>query len=708
MNALSRIWLIPLLFLLAFSSTAALAQDDGEWAPTPPRLSYIDGEVSYWRPGAEDWASARLNLALAEGDALYTRNDSNLEVQFGSRRFVRIDENTQLSLVAQEEHHIQFSVTSGLASFDMRSMEAGDTVEVSTPNAVFLIEHPGYYRVEVGSRDTHFITRRGGEATVTTADGRGLSIYPSEDIVITAGDPVQVATYAAPEPDSWDRWNDERSDRIGESISARYLPPELYGAEELDYYGQWRAVPSYGPVWIPYGVGAGWVPYSVGHWVWDPFYEWTWIDEAPWGWAPFHYGRWVYIDGFWAWAPGPVVRRPVYSPALVAFLIRDHDVSVRVSVGLPGLWWVALSWGEPVVPWWRHHRHRGQPRWDGWGGPRIVNNVVINQTTVINVRNIHYHNATLPRGILTVPADKFGRERIRATVENRYRPTDFAPVRGELPVKPTRASLFGGAPKGVQPPREIAERPVVSTRAPRERALPIKDAAPRARTQAVPDAHFVIPPARRVEDKRALPRPPLGADAGPERTPPPRPPRYEAVRRAATPSPASPRSQGAVREQPTVPSETTTREQREARPRQPAGSAPPASRPSAPSRVQAPRVRTEPAPAPPAVTSRSQATVREQATEQREARPTQPAPIVREQAPERRQVTPPTRPAPPSVAAPPASRPSAPASAQPPRARSETVPQRGEVRQDGRERPLPGQPASQVHRGRDRDSRNSR
>ncbi len=155
-------------------------------------------------PGAVDWASARLNLALAEGDALYIGAGANLEVQFGARSFVRAGENSQLSLVAQDEHRIQFSVTSGLALFDLRRMDEGDTLEVSTPNAVFLVEHPGYYRVEVGSRDTHFITRRGGEATVTTADGRTLSIYPSEDIVITAGDPVQVATYAAPEPDAWE------------------------------------------------------------------------------------------------------------------------------------------------------------------------------------------------------------------------------------------------------------------------------------------------------------------------------------------------------------------------------------------------------------------------------------------------------------------------------------------------------------------------
>ena len=640
MNTLGRIRLIHLLFLFALCGASAHAADDEAWAPTPPRLSYIDGEVSYWREGATDWARAQPNLALAEGDALYSGSNSNFEVQFGSRSFVRADEQSQLSLLQQEERRIQFKVASGRVSFDMRSLTEGDAVEVSTPNAVFVIEHPGYYRVEVNSRDTHFITRRGGEATVITADGRSLSIYPSEDIVVTAGNPVQAATYAAPAPDAWDRWNDERSDRIGESISARYLPPEVYGAEELDRYGHWRVVPSYGSVWIPYGVSAGWVPYSTGYWVWDPYYEWTWVDDAPWGWAPFHYGRWIFIDGFWAWAPGPVVRRPAYSPALVAFMIRDHDVSVRVSVGLPGLWWVALSWGEPVLPWWGPSHRRWHPYWGGWGGPRIVNNVVIRQTTVIKVENIHFHNASLPRAILTMPPDKFGRERVRAMAETRFRHTDFAPARGELPVRPARTSLSGGAPRGIQPPREILSRPVVSTRTPRERMPALKDAAPQVRPQAVPEPRYVIPPARRTDDARTKPRPPFGAEAGPERAPLPRPPSYDEVRKQVAPRSPSP---AARREQ------TTTRE---------------------------------------ATTVRSQT-------------------MTREQPPARREVTPAARAVQPAVSAPPVTRQAAPAVQAPARTHQAT-PQRGDARQEARERPLPGQPASQTYRGRDRGNRDVR
>jgi hypothetical protein len=143
MDYLKRIWLTPLLILFALSGTAALAADEA-WTPTPPRLSFIDGEVSYWRQGAEDWARARPNLALAVGDAFYTSQGANFEVQFGSRSFVRADQHTQLSLLAQEERLIQFKVASGRVSFDLRSLAVGDAVEVSTPNAAFVIEHPGY------------------------------------------------------------------------------------------------------------------------------------------------------------------------------------------------------------------------------------------------------------------------------------------------------------------------------------------------------------------------------------------------------------------------------------------------------------------------------------------------------------------------------------------------------------------------------------
>ena len=69
-------------------------------------------------------------------------------------------------------------------------------------------------------------------------------------------------------------------------------------------------------------------------------------------------------------AAGPRVVRPYYSPALVAFY-GGSNFSVGVSFGgAPYAGWVALGWGEPVVPWWGPRGCRGQVRWAGWGGPR--------------------------------------------------------------------------------------------------------------------------------------------------------------------------------------------------------------------------------------------------------------------------------------------------------------------------------------------------
>src|SRR5262245_17762040 len=70
--------------------------------PTPPRVSYVHGEVSFWRPGAPDWAPVQLNTPLAPGDVLYTGPQGQVEIQIGPRAFVRAAEATQVGLRSEE------------------------------------------------------------------------------------------------------------------------------------------------------------------------------------------------------------------------------------------------------------------------------------------------------------------------------------------------------------------------------------------------------------------------------------------------------------------------------------------------------------------------------------------------------------------------------------------------------------------------------
>jgi len=537
-----------LALLVALSSLSAFAQE-----VTPLRLSYVEGEVSFWRFGAEDWAEARPNIPLAAGDELYVGRRGSIELQVGNRAFVRADDETQLSLLSQTGDFLQFRVTTGRVSFDLRTLPPGLTVEVSTPNAVFTIERSGYYRVDVDG-DVHFITRRGGRAVMVPAGGQPMNIYPSEEIVVRGNEVARAETYVAPEPDRWDRWNYERTDSMLDSFSERYLPPGVAGAYDLDHYGRWRVVADYGPVWVPDVVSPGWVPYSSGRWIWDPYYEWTWIDDAPWGWAPFHYGRWVFLGGYWAWVPGPVISVAWYAPALVAFYDIGSSLSVSFGFGTPGLAWVSLGWGEPLVPWWGRPGFIGRPWWGGWGGPRVINNVVVRPTTIINITNITYVNSRVNNAVVGAHRERFAKGswrdaplRLTHTTQ-----TQLQPVRGALPVKPEPASLIAGSPRSVRPPEAMLKRPVVVKRAPSEPKLPwVGATAPRPDPKVAPERRFVSVPARHAG---APARPEFGGETGIERARPPLPPRFEERQRErAAPSLVEPRTPGVAAPVPAQP-----------------------------------------------------------------------------------------------------------------------------------------------------------
>ena len=545
--------------------------------PTPPRVSYIHGEVSFWRPGAGDWTRAEINTPLAPGDLLHTGPGGNVELQIGARAFVRAAEATQLGLSTHEPDFVQLTVTAGHASLDLRELAAGQTVELGAPNAAFTIERGGYYRVDVSQETTTFITRRGGRATLTPAGGTALAITPSEQVVIRGTETPRVETSVAPELSAWDRWNYARTEQLIEALSARYVPPGIYGASDLDRHGSWRIVESYGPVWIPDGLPPGWAPYSTGRWIWDPRYQWTWVDDAPWGWAPYHYGRWAFVHGFWGWAPGPLVVRPVYAPALVVFL------SGPVVVSRP-LGWVALGWGEPVIPWWGRPGFVGRPWWGGWGGPRVVNNVMVHRTTVVNVQHVTvYRNVTVPNAVVAVPAERFGRGHITLARTTQVDVQRLAPIRGPLAVQPVAASLVPGAGTALRPAEAVQGRAVVATRATQHVAAPLRaEPRPAAPQIAQPPTPRLVPAPAQPSPATTPARSPFGRQNMIERPRPPEPTRPE----------ATPRQESARGEARQAPAETA----RPARPSPPAQAPQPAA-PPAPA--------PEPRPAPPALPSQA-------------------------------------------------------------------------------------------------------
>lgn len=480
---------------------------------TPARVSYLNGEVSFWRPGGQEWTPATVNMPLAPGDILYTGQGGNVEIQVGPRAFLRASEGTHVGLDNQEPDFVQFRVPAGHAALDLRELTAGQTVELDTPHGAFTVERTGYYHAEVSQESTAFDTHRGGSATVTPAGGPATPVAANQEVVITGTDSPRVELVAAPALSAWDRWNYQRTDYLLQPASTRYVSPAVYGGEALNQYGSWRAVETYGSVWVPTGVSPGWVPYSTGRWIWDPRFGWTWLDDAPWGWAPYHYGRWVFLGNYWAWAPGPVVVRPAYAPALVVFL----GGAGVVTVGRP-LFWAPLGWGEPVIPWWGRPGFVGVAWWGGWGGPRVVNNVVVNRTTTINVTNITvYRNVNVTNAVVGVPAERFGQGQVQPTRISQAQAQQLTPVRGPLSVRPVAASVQPATGTAVPSPAAIQARSVVATRPPH-------DLRPELQAQGLAATPAVAPtaPPRLVPSPRSAPSSANAAvapGAGPARTP---------------------------------------------------------------------------------------------------------------------------------------------------------------------------------------------
>jgi hypothetical protein len=208
----------------------------------------------------------------------------------------------------------------------------------------------GRYRLEVdGGRSE--LTTFAGLVGIEHAQGRVQLAAGNKAVLLDDG---SLRVVGAERADAFDRWVAERESLTLASQTRRHVSPYMTGYQDLDAYGDWQAHGEYGSVWYPRTVAADWAPYRFGRWAWVAPWGWTWIDAAPWGFAPFHYGRWLQIHGRWAWIPGRRMERPVYAPALVAW-IGNPGWSVSFSFGAaPAVGWFPLAPREVYVP---HYRY---------------------------------------------------------------------------------------------------------------------------------------------------------------------------------------------------------------------------------------------------------------------------------------------------------------------------------------------------------------
>ena len=455
------------LFLILFTTTilARAADDEGDEYDVKARVVRIrlmTGNVNLKRSGNTDWERARLNFPLVEGDTLSTDRDSRVEIQIDARNFVRLASNSILRIVTLRDEGVALSVLEGTASVRLAKFDRDhEYFEVDAPKTTLAAEKKGLYRIDV-SRDgrVRLSARDGGRARIySETSGFALRDGRTAELIYEGADAGDWEFLAANASDSWDNWVDSRERYLAERLryDVQYYDSYVWGAEDLDAYGDWTYANDYGWIWRPHTTVINnyynWAPYRYGNWTWVEPYGWTWVGYEPWGWAPYHYGRWVYYNNYWAWCPRSHYyrHRSWWRPALVAF------VSIHLSFGDSYCWYpLHYNQRDPHSRYYYQASNRLRAmRSDGLANLRRVNPAYLRAVTALPAKDFGADGARLR------PADEVLARRV----------VNAEPLRTDLAVRPAYALNARGnsvdraeriavaRPARVAPGVELSQRP---------------------------------------------------------------------------------------------------------------------------------------------------------------------------------------------------------------------------------------------------------
>ena len=438
--------------LLCNASLPALAQP----APPPPaaqitppdqsqgdppdrvgRIASETGAVSFRTSADTQWSAVASNYPVSSGNAFWTEPSARAELEISASR-IDLSGQTEFDVTTLDDGGLQAVVPQGELYLHLTDLAPNEAWSVQTPRGTVRLTQAGRYGIVSGTTEQPTqVTVVEGAATLT-GPGVSLTIAANQTASVDGNGPFQ-GTIGPEVRDAFlaARLAVERPPApLPPPVAARlpYLPEigDLAGA------GEWGEVPDYGEVWYP-PVAPGWIPYQNGQWAYVAPWGWTWIDAAAWGFVPFHYGRWAHFGSRWGWVPGEAhgAERPVYAPALVAFLGFSAGAAVGAGVGAAiangSIGWVPLGPGEAYHPWYR--ASGGYVRKINAGDVRdpaaISNPVAMNQFVNRNAAT------SVPAGVM------LGSRLVRPAARPMSATTFAAahPVTGEQPIAPTPATL---------------------------------------------------------------------------------------------------------------------------------------------------------------------------------------------------------------------------------------------------------------------------
>ncbi len=470
--------LLALLVLLALLMQPA-------WADPPTRVARVaevSGQAWWFDAEQREWQPLMRNQSLAEGDRLRVEDNGRVGLRIGASA-LWLDERSQMELMRLDEDRIDIALDRGALALRWVSAEHAREALVRTQEGRFLFERPGAYRIDQlakASRAQAFEGRLRFEGRANGDAPVWLDAPEQAELWWDGGPRAERGRLLR--QDDFGQWlvselgfgrGDDRYARL-DRPAYRYVSPDLTGADELDANGRWEDSGDYGAVWIPLRVAVDWAPYRHGRWTWTRHWGWTWVDDLPWGYATSHYGRWVHWRGRWCWAPGQRVVRPVFAPALVAW-VGGGSVSVGVQIGsrwAPPVAWVPLAPREVFVPWYRH-------------SPQYVRRFNPDPVTVQRPETYVHRNRQVPGAVssLVVSADTPLRDARPSPVRDERVLRELTPLplgpahQGPLPVRAAQTQddwRDRGNPRGRPAPPVLSQEPLPRAESRPDNGLPAR------------------------------------------------------------------------------------------------------------------------------------------------------------------------------------------------------------------------------------------
>jgi hypothetical protein len=294
------------------------------------RLSEVQGTVRIDRATGDGFDKAFINLPVVEGSRLKTGKDGRAEVEFEDGSALRLAPDSEVDFIrlalgddGQKLSTVQLVSGTVYANLHPKNagQKTGDQFLLNFARESVTVPEAAHFRLELADATATLAVFK-GKLSATTPSGQfdvaekhsATIELANNDLAnndLANDDPARKNTfviaknYEADPSDAWDRQQTDYHDRYASAGGSGIHSPYGYGMSDLNYYGNFMMVPSYGNVWQPYFIGANWSPFQDGGWAFYPGGGYMWVSGYPWGWMPYNYGNWAFAPGFgWVWQPG--------------------------------------------------------------------------------------------------------------------------------------------------------------------------------------------------------------------------------------------------------------------------------------------------------------------------------------------------------------------------------------------------------------------